>query len=248
MFSSSTTSVSRLQLVALLIVIFGFFLIDFTLVNLIITIVSFYVFNVIGISITLHRYYTHKSFEFKNKFLRYLCTFISIIICRGSPIGWVYVHRLHHAYSDTDKDPHSPEILGFKLFGLGHLQEKNFNKFIVKDLLTKEQLDINKYYVLIVILYVLLLAIFNLEIAYFAWALPVVLVQLSQNSFNYFGHMYGYRNFDTDDTSTNNVFMFPFILGDAWHNNHHKNPALLSNKVKPFEIDPAASIINVIKK
>jgi stearoyl-CoA desaturase (delta-9 desaturase) len=78
--------------------------------------------------------------------------------------------------------------------------------------------------------------------------MPVVLVQLSQNSFNYFGHMFGYRNFQTNDNSTNNAFLFPFILGDAWHNNHHKNPASISNKVKSFELDPAASIINLIKK
>lgn len=174
-------------------------------------------------------------------------TFISVVTCRGSPIGWVYVHRLHHAYSDTDKDPHNPKILGFKLFGLGHIQNTNFNKFIVKDFLNKEQMDINKYYVLAILSYILILAIINPVLVYFAWALPVVLVQLAQNSFNYVGHLYGYRNFETGDTSTNNIFMFPFILGDAWHNNHHKNPALASNKVKSFELDPAASIIKLIR-
>jgi fatty-acid desaturase len=250
MFSASTPTISKLQLFAILIAIIGCLGVDFNSLTLTLTILAFYIFNVLGISITLHRYYTHKSFEFKYSITKYLFTFISIIICRGSPIGWVYIHRLHHAYSDTDKDPHNPKILGFKIFDLTHIKkhDSKFNKFIVKDLLTTEQLHFNKYYLLYVLSYIVSLAIIDIQLIYFLWALPVALVHISQNSFNYFGHIFGYRNFQIDDHSTNNLFLFPFILGDAWHNNHHKNPALISNKVKFFEIDPAAAIINVIKK
>jgi stearoyl-CoA desaturase (delta-9 desaturase) len=250
MFSASSSVVSKLQLLAIIITIIGSFGVDFTVLSITSTIMIFYIFNIVGISITLHRYYTHKNFEFRYTFVKYLFTFISIIICRGSPIGWVYIHRLHHAYSDTDKDPHSPANLGFKLFGLKHIDNTsaNINKFIVKDLLNQEQLNFNKYYLLYVFSYILLLVIIDIQLVYFLWALPVVLVQISQNSFNYFGHTFGYRNFETNDKSTNNAFLFPFILGDAWHNNHHKNPASISNKVKSFEIDPAAIIINLIKK
>jgi len=250
MFTASASTVSKLQLFAIIITIIGFFSVDFTALSIISTILVFYIFNIIGISITLHRYYSHKSFEFRYNVIKKLFTFISVIMCRGSPIGWVYIHRLHHGFSDTDKDPHSPKHLGFKLFGLKHLTNHSdkINKFLVKDLMTEEQLNINKHYLLYVIAYVAILAAVNIQLVYFLWALPVVLVQLSQNSFNYIGHMFGYRNFQTDDASTNNIWLFPFILGDAWHNNHHKNPALISNKVRVFEIDPAAAIINVIKK
>lgn len=249
MFTASVSSVSKLQMLAFVISLLGLFTIDVSLLYLCLSIITFYLFNIMGVSITLHRYYTHKSFEFRNKFLKFLFTFISVIVCRGSPIGWVYVHRLHHAYSDTSNDPHAPSMLGFKLVGLGHISSAcKFNKFIVKDFLNEEQMNINKYYVLIVINYILLLVMIDVNLVYYMWALPVVLVQIVQNSFNYFGHMYGYRNFNTTDDSTNNIYLFPFILGDAWHNNHHKNPALPSNKVKAFELDPAASIINLIKK
>jgi stearoyl-CoA desaturase (delta-9 desaturase) len=250
MFSAAASTVSKLQLLAVIITIIGFFGVDFTALSITSAILVFYIFNIVGISITLHRYYSHKSFEFRYSVIKKLFTFISVIMCRGSPIGWVYIHRLHHGFSDTDKDPHSPKILGFKLFGLNHLTNHSdkINKFLVKDLMTEEQLNLNKHYLLYVIVYVALLAVVNIQLVYFLWALPVVLVQLSQNSFNYVGHLVGYRNFETNDNSTNNVFFFPFILGDAWHNNHHKNPALISNKVRSFEIDPAATIINLIKK
>jgi stearoyl-CoA desaturase (delta-9 desaturase) len=250
MFSAAASTVSKLQLLAVIITIIGFVGVDFTALSITSAILVFYIFNIVGISITLHRYYSHKSFEFRYSVIKKLFTFISVIMCRGSPIGWVYIHRLHHGFSDTDKDPHSPKILGFKLFGLNHLTNHSdkINKFLVKDLMTEEQLNLNKHYLLYVIVYVALLAVVNIQLVYFLWALPVVLVQLSQNSFNYVGHLVGYRNFETNDNSTNNVFLFPFILGDAWHNNHHKNPALISNKVRSFEIDPAATIINLIKK
>ena len=250
MFSATAPTVSKLQLLAIIITIIGFFGVDFTALSITSAILVFYIFNIVGISITLHRYYSHKSFEFRYSIIKKLFTFISVIMCRGSPIGWVYIHRLHHGFSDTDKDPHSPANLGFKLFGLKHIDNTsaNINKFIVKDLLNQEQLNFNKYYLLYVFSYILLLAIVDIQLVYFLWALPVVLVQISQNSFNYFGHTFGYRNFETNDNSTNNAFLFPFILGDAWHNNHHKNPALISNTVKSFEIDPAATIINLVKK
>jgi fatty-acid desaturase len=41
--------------------------------------------------------------------------------------------------------------------------------------------------------------------------------------------------------------MWPFILGDAWHNNHHHNPKLYSTKYKKWEVDPVAKLINIIK-
>ena len=86
----------------------------------------------------------------------------------------------------------------------------------------------------------------NLELFYFVWILPSFLIQLSQSNFNYFGHLYGYTNLATDDNSKNNVFLFPLILGEAWHNNHHADPKNYSTTVRPFEIDPLTWIIKLI--
>jgi stearoyl-CoA desaturase (delta-9 desaturase) len=60
--------------------------------------------------------------------------------------------------------------------------------------------------------------------------------------------MYGYRNFATDDCSTNNKYLWPFILGDAWHNNHHGNSVTKTTQVKWWELDPVRYIIKVIEK
>jgi stearoyl-CoA desaturase (delta-9 desaturase) len=76
----------------------------------------------------------------------------------------------------------------------------------------------------------------------------VFVVSVTQTMFNYFAHMKGYRNFETTDRSTNNLYLWPFILGDAWHNNHHANAQLVSTKVRRHEYDPISILINFIKQ
>jgi stearoyl-CoA desaturase (delta-9 desaturase) len=77
--------------------------------------------------------------------------------------------------------------------------------------------------------------------------LPVFAVSVSQVAFNYFAHKHGYRNFATNDCSTNNVYLWPFILGDAWHNNHHAHAERVSSKIKKHEYDPVVGLINLIR-
>lgn len=249
-FSASANTITRVQIVSSVLSILGLFYFDFSTTNAIITVVCFYLFSIVGVSLTLHRYYSHKSFEFRNAVVKWLCTLFAILAGRGSPLGWVYVHRLHHAYSDQEGDPHSPHNLGFKLFGFRHIEDHSgkMKVFLVKELMTKEQLFINKWYFAIILVWLVVLSTIDISLVYFAWILPVMLVQLSQNCFNYFAHMHGHRNFETKDTSTNNIFLWPFILGDAWHNNHHANAAKYNTKVLWWEFDPVSVVISLIKK
>ena len=247
-FSSNANTLNKIQLFTLVASIFGLFYYDITVLNVIITIVTFYIYSILGVSMTLHRYYTHKSFEM-HPLLHWVFTFISILTGRGSPLGWVYIHRLHHAFSDTDKDPHGPKTIGFKLFGFKPIEANTKpNLFIVKDLMNPQQMFINKYYLLIIVAWLAVLSIVNIQLVYFTWILPVFLLQLSQNSFNYFAHIYGYRNIETKDNSTNNIWLWPFILGDAWHNNHHANAEKFSTKINKYEFDPVANFIKLIKR
>ena len=45
------------------------------------------------------------------------------------------------------------------------------------------------------------------------------------------------RNFDTPDTSQNNILVGLLTLGFGWHNNHHHNPRELVNQYRWWEID-----------
>ena len=251
-FSSSSRNINRLTVSVAILTVIGLFNPSmFSLFNIMLSVVSFYVLSIFGIYLMMHRYFSHKSFQFKNKFLKLIMTVISLAALRGSPFGWVYIHRMHHAYSDTNLDPHSPKILGYKLFGFGHYKKhesEKLNLFLVKDLMSKEHLFIHKWYSLIIIVAAFLISVVNLEVLYFGWILPGFLVHISQNSFNYFGHLYGYKNFVSRDDSRNNKWLFPFILGEAWHNNHHVNAKNYTTRVKSFELDPLGKFIELIKK
>lgn len=244
-FESNANTLNKIQNFTLISTIIGLFYFNFTPMCIGMAIISFYVYSIFGLSITLHRYYTHKTFKV-NSFFHWALTFIAILTGRGSPLGWVYIHRLHHAFSDTEKDPHPLE---FKLFGFKTIESQTKpNVFLVKELMIPAQLFINKYYLLIILSWLLILGCIDLYLVYFTWILPIFCIHLSQNCFNYFAHSSGYRNFDTKDKSTNNIWLWPFVLGDAWHNNHHAKAEKLTTKVNKYEYDPAANIINLIKK
>src|SRR3989344_1292339 len=60
----------------------------------------------------LHRYASHKMFtmnRFWDRFF-YFLTFITQGSSFLNPRAYAIMHRMHHAYSDTEKDPHSPHF------------------------------------------------------------------------------------------------------------------------------------------
>lgn len=247
LFSSTPNTLRMIQLLSLSMALLCLFVVDVSWQYALIAIFMFYVYSVLGISMMLHRYYSHKSFKL-NSAVKWFFTIFAVLAGRGSPLGWVYIHRIHHATSDTEKDPHSPYSDTFSFIGFRPTQEnKKINYFIVKELLTSAHIKIDKYYLLLILGFLALLSVIDYNLIFYGWAIPVFMVSVTQTMFNYFAHMKGYRNFETDDRSTNNVYLWPFILGDAWHNNHHANAQLMSTKVRNYEYDPVSVLINLIK-
>src|SRR5215213_1664318 len=59
----------------------------------------------------LHRYGAHKQFTMSKRWERifHLLTYLTQGSSFLSARGYAILHRMHHAYSDGPKDPHSPE-------------------------------------------------------------------------------------------------------------------------------------------
>lgn len=247
--AANPQSLFVLQKISFFTIVTGTFIVEFDLLYLLIAIASFYLYSIVGVSMMLHRYYSHKSFKL-NCVVKWGLTIFAILAGRGSPLGWVYIHRIHHGTSDTEKDPHSPHYDTFKFVGFRPVYDdtKKIKYFIVKELLTPTHILIDKYYMLLILIFILALCIIDYNLVYYVWAVPVFAVSVSQIAFNYFCHMHGYRNVDTKDRSTNNPLMWPFILGDAWHNNHHAYAERMSSKIKWWEFDPVAILVKLISK
>lgn len=255
-FQPNPSSLRNVHIFLRLLTIGGLFLI--TNHYLLLSLLSYYILITIGVSIMMHRYFSHKSFEFNNKVLRLIFIFISILSLRGSPMAWAYVHKKHHENVDTLDDPHTPIGRKIDIFGLADQNNvsNNIKLFKIRTLITREQILINEYYYLIVILSMIPLALINFDWFYYGWLIPVVLIQITINLQNFVGHIPvtgSYCNYTNNSSgqSQNNILLWPLYLGEAWHNNHHSHPGHFhyGSEIsgKWWEFDPAAFIIKSIK-
>ena len=65
---------------------------------------------------------------------------------------------------------------------------------------------------------------------------------------NWFGHLYGYVNFKMKNTSKN-LFRFDFLMmGEGYHNNHHKQSSNADFGVKWYEIDITFLVIKLLHR
>lgn len=247
LFAASPTSVSAIQTLLYIAAIIGLFHFDLNYTSFVAILIGYYLYAGIGLMM-LHRYWTHRSFEFKNKIIKWIFTWFGLMLGRGSIIGWVHVHREHHAFSDTKKDPHYPNLRFKSIFfpSIAHCG-KNINKKIIKDLFNRTQLKINDYYLLLILGWIVFLAIIDPWILYFGWVVPVLLSHVMINAFVFFGHRNGYTTYDCRDNSKNFWPFGYFLWGEGWHNNHHKNARAWNYKNQWWEVDLMAPLIKLVK-
>ena len=63
-----------------------------------------------GITRGYHRYFSHREFN-TSTVQETLMLYCGLLCGVRSPLAWAGVHRMHHAYSDTELDPHSPILM-----------------------------------------------------------------------------------------------------------------------------------------
>jgi fatty-acid desaturase len=88
---------------------------------------------------------------------------------------------------------------------------------------------------------------FGLSVLVWGVFLRTVIVWHITWSVNSLTHMFGYRNYDTDEESRNNWFVAVLTSGEGWHNNHHADPASASNSRKWWEVDLIYAFIRLLE-
>jgi stearoyl-CoA desaturase (delta-9 desaturase) len=71
----------------------------------------FYVVSGLGVTVGLHRYFTHGSFKAKRP-MKIALGIAGSLSLEMSVLDWVATHRKHHKFSDKEGDPHSPWRFG----------------------------------------------------------------------------------------------------------------------------------------
>ena len=67
----------------------------------------FFLLNLIGVSVGLHRYFSHHAFE-TSALVRWFLAILGSWAMQGPVDRWVADHRRHHRFSDQPLDIHSP--------------------------------------------------------------------------------------------------------------------------------------------
>ena len=210
-----------------------------------IAIIAMYCFGCMS-EIGMHRYLAHKSYNttaLKEKILL-LCAFLT---GQGAALSWVAVHRNHHAYEDTDKDPHSPQFISYWRLVFGLFPRQEYKIAIIADMIRSKNKKYfifeNNYYWLMwsalwVSSYLISFYLFYFIVSGAAlWYLCTQLVNIVAhdslaNSSN---------KTDENAVAVNSVFL-NVVTGAGHHNNHHSNPKNYNYRVTN-ERDPYAWII-----
>ena len=61
-------------------------------------------------------------------------------------------------------------------------------------------------------------------------------------------HLWGYRSYETNDNSRNNLFVGYFAHGEGWHNNHHADPQAAMQGRRAWEFDPVFWVIRLLAR
>lgn len=203
----------------------------------------------------LHRYASHGMFRLSPAWERFF--YFMTYLFQGSsylvPSAYAYLHRAHHAYSDTEKDPHTPHRFT-NVFSMMYETKKRYSALREGQELPEPRfggyaptwptLDrIGSSYIGRVAwgaAYTLVYIAFAPHWAFFL-LLPAhyLMGPLHGAIVNWGGHKYGYRNFDTRDESRNVLRWDLVTLGELFQNNHHRHAQSANFAARPGELDPS---------
>lgn len=189
---------------------------------------------------------------------------MATFIAQGSsflnPRAYAIMHRMHHAYSDTEKDPHSPHF--FKdVIGM-MIQTKNIYLNYVKYKIEPEPAFRDNYPMWPLIdrigdlwiarlTFAALYIVFYIQFAEYWWMFLLLPIHFLMGPIhgavvNWCGHKYGYSNYDNNDHSKNTLPLDFLMLGELFQNNHHKKPNNVNFALKWYEFDPSFPFIKLL--
>ena len=235
----------------------------FTWSGLAVAIVGTHLCGLFGINLCYHRLLTHRGLKCP-KWLEHAMVVIAMSCLQETPARWVAIHRRHHQFADEQPDPHSPlagffwSHIGWILVHQPELSRLGIYERYAKDILRDRfyvALERHNWLIWINLLQMPMFfgagfavawlsgetaaaaAMTGLSILMFGVFVRTVLVWHITWAINSVTHVWGYRNYETDEDSRNNLVVGLISNGEGWHNNHHADPRSARHGHRWWEID-----------
>jgi len=211
-----------------------------------------------GLSITggYHRHFSHVAYQ-AHPFMRFFYLVFGACAMQNSALHWAADHRLHHRFTDTDKDPYNAGR-GFWWSHMGWIfakSDENRDFSIVADLQKDKWVRWQHKYAVSIALIVgfggpaLLGLFFDRVGGFLLWGglIRVVFVHHSTFLINSWAHMIGTQPYSRSDSSRNSVWLAFFTNGEGYHNFHHRFPSDYRNGIRWYHWDPTKWMIAALK-
>jgi stearoyl-CoA desaturase (delta-9 desaturase) len=222
-----------------------------------------YLLNMFTITVFYHRVVTHRAVTLSSGLFKFL-TAAGPWLTGLDPKSWACVHRVHHLQSDQKGDPHSPIQVG--VMGVWLAQYRSYlyymQRMIRKDdevlnqLMSDVSFDVsavnrlglsNLPYALHFLIGFLIAWFFRLPWAGAAYVAGIMSHPVQGWMVNALSHRYGYRNFETNDHSRNNLWVAAIAFGEGFQNNHHAQPQSAKFSKRFWEFDPGYGLCVIAK-
>lgn len=204
--------------------------------------------TIVSVTVYLHRHSAHRALDL-HPALAHFFRFWLWLTTATNTREWTAIHRKHHAFCETEQDPHSPQVLGIRKLlreGAELYQKEAKNRetlerfgagtpddWIERNLYsTRWGRDLGIW--LMLLLNVTLFGVIGITI----WAVQMMWIPFwAAGVVNGIGHYWGYRNFECRDASRNILPWGILIGGEELHNNHHAFPSSAKFALRRFEVD-----------
>ena len=211
----------------------------------------------VGVSVTLHKYLSHRSFTPKNKAIKLILLWLATQTTLGSPIGFAAGHRQHHVDSDGDTDPFRLSENFVHNLGLWfyHFPLDNISPRLIKDLSRDPDIKFfHKHYWKIWSALPIVIGVINPLLLIYFVAVPIVYCFLGMSYVTVVAHsttwkkvFKGTQKFNDLDSSWDSKFFTLMFSGEGYHHAHHVEPGQYDYSVINNKFDFSGYLIGRIK-
>lgn len=185
------------------------------MIHILISYIVYWILAAVGITLGYHRYFSHGIFKTNpyHSFIEVILLYCGLLCGGQSPLSWSGVHRMHHAYVDTELDPHSPKYKKWWqiLFSTGKI--KNIPRKFIRDLYNNPRIVFFHKYGKIILIYTYLFAVWINPIILYYLIMTFILSYLFYGMLNLLAH--------DDNGAVNKWWINLFAPFEGNHYDHH---------------------------